>query len=78
MTDQPDDWLAAERERKGCATVLGTRAGSIFRTAEDQYSETVDKRRRETRNVAARTLTNSPGREMRPDRRAVVSACRQP
>src|SRR5271154_3460601 len=26
MTDQPGDWLAAERERDGCATVLGTRA----------------------------------------------------
>jgi len=25
MTDQPDNWLAAERERNGCATVLGTR-----------------------------------------------------
>src|ERR1700757_3775765 len=31
MTDQPDDWLAAERERHGCATVLGTRAGSSAR-----------------------------------------------
>jgi hypothetical protein len=29
MTDQPDDWLAAERERKGCATVLGTRGAWI-------------------------------------------------
>jgi hypothetical protein len=28
MTDQPDDWLAAERERNGCAMVLGTRAAS--------------------------------------------------
>jgi hypothetical protein len=23
MTDQPDDWLAAERERNGCVTVPG-------------------------------------------------------
>jgi hypothetical protein len=29
MTDQPDDWLAAERERSGCATVLGTRAAYV-------------------------------------------------
>jgi hypothetical protein len=30
MTDQPDDWLAAQRERYGCATVLGTRAASVI------------------------------------------------
>jgi hypothetical protein len=30
MTDQPDNWLAAERERNGCATVLGTRTGLVI------------------------------------------------
>jgi hypothetical protein len=35
MTDQPDDWLAAERERNGCATVLGTRTAWVVTKRQD-------------------------------------------
>ena len=56
MTDQPDDWLAAERERNGCATVLGTRAASSIPKCKDP-SPPCDRRR----NAWFRRSRSMPG-----------------